>query len=67
MSSASFIPSTPISDIFQQDTGGKLSKVIRQVLALCALARKDLRNRRIHAYWRVHCVYAQKPHDEKEA
>ncbi|KAJ4995917.1 Secondary metabolism regulator LAE1 [Colletotrichum sp. SAR 10_66] len=38
-----------------------------EVLALCALARKDLRNRSIHAYWRVHCVYAKKPHDEKEA
>ncbi|KAF4816500.1 hypothetical protein CGCTS75_v012668 [Colletotrichum tropicale] len=65
MSSISFIPSTPISDIFQQDTGGKLSK--EEVLALCALARKDPRDRRINAYWRVHCVYAKKPHDEKEA
>ncbi|CAI0653271.1 unnamed protein product [Colletotrichum noveboracense] len=67
MSSASFIPSTPISDIFQQDTGGKLSKSQKEVLALCALAWKDPRDRRIHAYWRVHCIYAKKPYDEKEA
>ncbi|KAI8185484.1 Secondary metabolism regulator LAE1 [Colletotrichum sp. SAR11_240] len=32
-----------------------------EVMALCALARKDLRDRKLHAYWRIQCVYARKP------
>ncbi|KAF9873156.1 methyltransferase domain-containing protein [Colletotrichum karsti] len=32
-----------------------------EVITLCALTRKEIRDRKIHAYWRVHCVYARKP------
>ncbi|KAF4817545.1 Secondary metabolism regulator LAE1 [Colletotrichum siamense] len=32
-----------------------------EVFALCALARKELRSLKIHAYWRIQCVYARKP------
>ncbi|KDN70928.1 putative TAM domain methyltransferase [Colletotrichum sublineola] len=37
------------------------------VLALCAAVRTDLRNRKMHAYWKVHVVYARKPEEEEEA
>ncbi|KAK2034939.1 methyltransferase domain-containing protein [Colletotrichum zoysiae] len=37
-----------------------------EVLALCAAVRKDLRNKKMHAYWKVHVVYARKP-EEKDA
>ncbi|OHW94781.1 methyltransferase domain-containing protein [Colletotrichum incanum] len=38
-----------------------------EVLALCAGVRKDLRNRKMHAYWKIHIVYARKPEETEEA
>ncbi|UQC76248.1 TAM domain methyltransferase, partial [Colletotrichum lupini] len=34
-----------------------------EVLALCAGVRRDLKDKRMHAYWKIHVVYAQKPED----
>ncbi|WYZ46198.1 hypothetical protein EsH8_IX_000423 [Colletotrichum jinshuiense] len=49
---------------------GLLTRVLgwtkEEVLAFCADVRKDLRNKKIHAYWRVHRVYARKPEQEAE-
>ncbi|KAJ0340673.1 hypothetical protein KNSL1_011471 [Colletotrichum chrysophilum] len=33
----------------------------QEVLDLCAEARMDLKNRKIHAYWNVQVVYGRKP------
>ena len=33
----------------------------QEVQVLVALARKDMADRRIHAYWPAYTVYAQKP------
>ncbi|KAJ0366116.1 hypothetical protein COL154_004030 [Colletotrichum chrysophilum] len=37
-----------------------------EVFALCALARKELRSLKIHAYWRIQCLYARKPETEED-
>ncbi|WQF86004.1 Putative S-adenosyl-L-methionine-dependent methyltransferase superfamily [Colletotrichum destructivum] len=49
---------------------GLLTRVLdwtrEEVLALCAGVRRDLRNRRMHAYWKIHVVYARKPEKTEE-
>ncbi|KAK6223169.1 methyltransferase domain-containing protein [Colletotrichum tabaci] len=38
-----------------------------RTLSLCSRVREDLSNMRIHAYWRVHIVYARKPEDSEDS
>ncbi|KAJ3547261.1 hypothetical protein NM208_g1611 [Fusarium decemcellulare] len=36
-----------------------------EVLALCAEVRKELRNPKVHGYWKIYIVYGQKPEEKK--
>ncbi|QPC70710.1 hypothetical protein HYE68_001462 [Fusarium pseudograminearum] len=37
-----------------------------EILTLCADVRKELRNPKVHAYWKIYIVYGQKPVAKKE-
>ncbi|KXH44290.1 TAM domain methyltransferase [Colletotrichum simmondsii] len=37
-----------------------------EVLDLCSRVQQDLKDKRMHAYWKIHIVYAQKPDNAME-
>ncbi|KAK7421594.1 hypothetical protein QQX98_002061 [Neonectria punicea] len=43
-----------------------LSWTKEEVMALCAEVRKELRNPRVHGYWKIYIVYGQKPEGAKK-